>query len=76
MKKKLARKAVHKAAPVKRVSRTNNDETYLVVFKSWMFVVAFAIMMGVGVILGTFARGQVEQANNGRPTVAGAQYSQ
>lgn len=46
------------------------DETYLIIVRSWMLVVVFALMLGIGAIVGTFLRVQLEQ---GTPTVAGAQ---
>lgn len=58
MKKKLARRR-HKAAP----------SHYLVVVRGWMFLVAFAMMLGLGAMVGNFVN---EHMNQSTPQVAGA----
>jgi len=55
---------------VKRLSRPN--ENYLVVVRGWMLVVAFALMLGMGAIVGNYIN---QQLNQGTPTVAGATIS-
>ena len=72
MKKKLARlhlpsakadggqaRRKHKAAPAH----------YLVVVRGWMFLVAFAMMLGLGAMVGNFVNVQLNQST---PQVAGA----
>lgn len=44
------------------------QESYLVVVRSWMLIVLFAIMLGVGAVVGTYINTQL----NGAPQVAGA----
>lgn len=44
-------------------------ENYLVVVRSWMFVVAFALMLGLGAMVGQFISTQIAAST---PTVAGA----
>lgn len=45
-------------------------ESYFVVVRSWMLLVMFAIMLGVGAVVGTYLNAQYE-ANT--PSVAGVQ---
>lgn len=72
MKKKLVRKS----APAKKVaklssSRSQNDnQTYLVVVRSWMVFVLMAVMLGLGAIVGTFFNAKLNETT---PVVAGAQ---
>lgn len=54
MKKKRAR---HTRRHTSVVSK-KPTETYLVVVRSWMLVVLFAIMLGVGAVVGTFLNTQ------------------
>lgn len=69
MKKKVVRRVHHRAA-AKKVSRasTGTNENYLVVVRGWMLVVAFALMLGVGAIVGNFVN---QQMNASTPSVAG-----
>jgi len=70
MKKKtvLKKKTLHRSSPStsKRVNRS--EGTYVVLVRSWVFLVLFAIMLGVGVIVGNYISAQL---NPGAPTVAG-----
>ena len=45
------------------------SENYLVVVRGWMLTVAFALMLGVGAIVGNFINHQLNQS---APVVAGA----
>jgi hypothetical protein len=54
-------KSVRKAAP-------RTSENYLVVVRGWMLVVAFALMLGVGAMVGSFINTQL---NATTPVVAG-----
>ena len=67
MKKKIVRRTHHRASH-KKSSRTNPSENYLVVVRGWMLVVAFALMLGVGAIVGNFVN---QQINASTPSVAG-----
>ena len=42
----------------------------LVIVRGWMFVVAFALMLGIGAVVGTYFNALI---NESTPTVAGAQ---
>jgi hypothetical protein len=53
-----------------RTVRAKPANDTLVVVRGWMFVVAFALMLGVGAIVGTFFN---QMLNSSIPTVAGAQ---
>jgi hypothetical protein len=64
MKKKTLRRAHHRTS----VRHARPSENYLVVVRGWMLVVAFALMLGVGVIVGDFVKNQLDQAS---PAVAG-----
>lgn len=44
------------------------EEQYVVLVRSWVFLVLFAIMLGVGVIVGNYINAQL---NGGTGTVAG-----
>jgi hypothetical protein len=65
MKKKLARKTSKVTA---RPVRKTEKRGVLFLIKSWMFVVMFALMLGVGAIVGTYI---AEQMNAATPAVAG-----
>ena len=45
------------------------SETYMIVVRSWMLVVVFALMLGVGYVVGSFLNQQLYQST---PQVAGA----
>lgn len=45
-------------------------DSYVVAVRGWMFVVAFALMLGVGAIVGRFFN---EKLNEAVPQVAGVQ---
>lgn len=65
MKKTLARRhARHKAGAARKPS-----SPYVVVVRGWMFLVAFALMLGLGAVVGNFVN---EQLNQTTPQVAGA----
>jgi hypothetical protein len=80
MKKKLSRHvAVHHKSVAKKVTKTvkavksskpSNLQEYLLAIKGWMFVVAFALMLGIGAVVGTYFN---QLLNASVPTVAGAQ---
>ena len=63
MKKKTVRRA-HSA----RGRRVLPKKNFLFLLKSWMFVVMFALMLGVGAIIGTYINQEMNMAN---PQVAG-----
>ncbi len=50
--------------------RSHPSKHYLVLVRSWMLVVAFAIMLGVGAMVGQFINTQL---NASSPSVAGDQ---
>jgi hypothetical protein len=66
--KKPSKKPVKVAAPVKKAVKSGEKKSFLVLLKSWMFVVMFALMLGMGAIVGTFLQVQMNAAT---PTVAG-----
>lgn len=66
-KKHISRKTRHTSRPV----RTGKvKEGYLVVVRSWMLLVMFALMLGLGAVVGTYLN---EQSAANDPAVAGAQ---
>lgn len=71
MKKKIARHAAPKRN-AKTATRTPakkaDKKSFLVLLKSWMFVVMVALMLGIGAIIGGFLNQQMNAAN---PQVAG-----
>ncbi len=56
-----------RVAHSKLLPRTKR-ERYMVVVRSWMIVVVFALMLGVGAVVGTFLN---EKLNESTPQVAG-----
>ncbi|KKW09736.1 MAG: hypothetical protein UY49_C0040G0006 [Microgenomates group bacterium GW2011_GWC1_49_7] len=46
------------------------SEQYLVVVRGWMLVVAFAIMLGIGAMVGQFINAQMDAST---PSVAGVE---
>lgn len=72
MKKKLARASAHRSAHHASHKASKADGSYLVIVRGWMFVVAFALMLGVGAIVGNFISNQL---NASTPQVAGASTS-
>jgi hypothetical protein len=75
MKKKTALKKKSNArvnrSSTRKVER-DSEGSYVILVRSWVFVVLFAIMLGVGVIVGNYMNNQL---NGGAPTVAGASTS-
>jgi hypothetical protein len=63
---------VAKASHVKKaaVAKTANNKNLLTVIRGWMFVVAFALMLGIGAVVGTYFN---QLLNTNTPTVAGAE---
>ncbi len=62
---------VHHRHHTVRASRTGKpNESYLVVVRSWMLLVMFALMLGLGAVVGTALNNQ-SAANS--PAVAGVQ---
>lgn len=70
--KYMAKKKVHH----KKVQRTPRSkapsESYFVVVRSWMLLVMFALMLGLGAVVGTYLN---QQSSASTPVVAGAQTS-
>ncbi len=64
MKKRKARHVSH------RTRTARPSQQYLVMVRSWMLVVAFAIMLGVGAMVGQFINTQMDASS---PSVAGDQ---
>ena len=75
MKKKLVHK--RKSLSTHRVSSSRtvrkSDDRYVILVRSWVFLVLFAIMLGVGVMVGSYINNQL---NGGPPMVAGASTGQ
>ena len=65
MKKSHAR---HTAKKVRAVKHRGDQKSFLVLLKSWMFVVMFALMLGIGAIIGTYLNQQITIST---PEVAG-----
>ena len=62
MKKRAAKRSVRKTA-----ARHTGHGNYIVLVRGWMFVVAFALMLGTGALVGSFISQQLGQ----EPAVAG-----
>jgi hypothetical protein len=63
-KKKTVRRTHHQVSH----RRARPSEQYLVAVRGWMLVVAFALMLGVGAIVGNYIS---QQLNVSTPQVAG-----
>ncbi len=68
MKKKVAPKKKTHSTRQSSVRRQSKDDKYVILVRSWVFLVLFAIMLGVGVIVGNYINAEL---NSGIPTVAG-----
>ena len=66
----MKKKKTLRRTKVTPVRKSKSVKDYLLVIKSWMFVVAFALMLGIGAIVGSFVNSQLEQSS---PAVAGVQ---
>lgn len=64
MKKKVMRRTHHRHI----AKRTHVSDSYLVMVRGWMLVVAFALMLGTGLIVGSYINQQMALSS---PTVAG-----
>jgi len=61
----------HKARHTSRTARPAKvKEGYLVVVRSWMLLVMFALMLGLGAVVGTYLNAQSAASD---PAVAGVQ---
>lgn len=60
----------HRNVKAKLARTSTKTPDTLVLVRGWMFVVAFALMLGVGAVVGTFFN---KLMNESTPTVAGAQ---
>lgn len=66
----MAKRHAHRVHHHRSVAhRARPSENYLVVVRGWMLVVAFALMLGIGAVVGQFINNQL---NASTPTVAGA----
>lgn len=70
MKRKTRRHLHHRKTTIARALRS--DTNYLVIIRGWMFIVLFAVMLGIGAVVGNFLNQQLNQTT---PQVAGAQIS-
>ena len=66
MKKRSVRRVHHHPTHHK----AHTGENYLVVVRGWMFVVAFALMLGLGALVGQFISTQIAAST---PAVAGVE---
>jgi hypothetical protein len=68
----MAKKKTHhkKVTHTTRVAKP--IESYFVVVRSWMLLVMFALMLGLGAVVGTYLN---QQSAASAPVVAGAQTS-
>lgn len=61
---------VHKTHTKHATRTSRRGESYLVVVRSWMLLVMFALMLGLGAVVGTYLN---QQSAAQTPTVAGVQ---
>jgi site-specific recombinase len=69
--KTLHTEVMKKKTVRRRTKRKQNKQTvdYMVVVRSWMLIVLFALMLGVGAIIGNYINVHLAE---GVPTVAGS----
>lgn len=67
----MAKKKVHHKKAQRSSRQSAPKESYFVVIRSWMLLVMFALMLGLGAVVGTY----LNQQSNGVPVVAGAETS-
>ena len=60
----------HKHHSTKSTRSARPNENYLVVVRSWMLLVMFALMLGLGAVVGTYLN---QQSAANTPVVAGVQ---
>lgn len=65
----MAKKHTHRVHHHTPAKKARVNENYLVVVRGWMLVVAFALMLGLGAMIGQFINVQLSAST---PTVAGA----
>ena len=68
--KDMAKKKVHHRKVHRSTRATAPKESYFVVVRSWTLLVMFALMLGLGAVVGTYLNNQ-----SSAPVVAGAQTS-
>ncbi len=56
----------HKRNVTRSARVVKPKESFLIIVRSWMLLVMFALMLGLGAVVGTYLNGQA-------PTVAGVQ---
>jgi hypothetical protein len=66
----MAKKKVRRVHHRRTATKTASSQDILVVVRGWMFVVAFALMLGVGAVVGTYFN---RLMNESVPSVAGVQ---
>jgi hypothetical protein len=64
----MAKRHVRRVRHYSTHHKTRASENYLVVVRGWMFVVAFALMLGIGAIVGQFISAYIASSTS---TVAG-----
>lgn len=67
---KKHRSPSHRHHSVKAVRRDKPEGITIVAVRSWMLLVMFALMLGLGAVVGTYLN---VQSANSTPTVAGAE---
>ncbi|MCX8009426.1 MAG: hypothetical protein N3A54_07075 [Patescibacteria group bacterium] len=67
LKKKTQTKSSSLVKKLQKKQEEKNEDIYVVLIRSWVFLVLFAFMLGIGVIVGNYINAQI----NGHPTVAG-----
>jgi hypothetical protein len=66
----MAKKKTRHVARRTHHTKVKPSQDTMVVVQGWMFVVAFALMLGIGAIVGTYFNRVI---NGGQPMVAGTQ---
>lgn len=66
----MKKKTAHRKHHVARATSRRPKEGYLMIVRSWMLLVMFALMLGLGAVVGTYLNTQSAASN---PAVAGVQ---
>jgi hypothetical protein len=68
--KYMAKKKVHHKSKARRASSARPRQSIFVIIRSWMLLVMFALMLGLGAVVGTYLNQKTLETT---PAVAGVQ---
>lgn len=75
MKRKAVQRVYHRKTRVVAARKASKPASWIIWIRGWMFLVMFALMLGVGALFGSFLNQQITAALSSPPIVAGASTS-